>query len=257
MKRICKVCNGKFTILPSYAKRGWGNACSRVCQYILARTGKNMNCLVCNKEFYAKKADIKKGNRGKYCSRDCFINDPIKRKREKKCFICKKILLRGKHAIKNYKRFFCSKKCIGKSLIREIGIKCTKCKVKFNINPSQKSKNNYCSMKCRRLEVGKCVTCNESKIVRSSGMCKKCHTADNNIKRNYGITLFQANKYKTAGCKICGSKKRLFIDHDHKTGKFRGILCSNCNFLLGASVDSIKILKSAIKYLIPVEEVKA
>lgn len=41
----------------------------------------------------------------------------------------------------------------------------------------------------------------------------------------------------------------LSIDHDHKTGKVRGLLCARCNHLLGRAQDSIEILNSAIKYL--------
>lgn len=53
-------------------------------------------------------------------------------------------------------------------------------------------------------------------------------------------------------CAICGKhqpKKRLAIDHDHKTGKIRGLLCSNCNTALGLLKDNISIAESAVKYL--------
>ncbi len=39
------------------------------------------------------------------------------------------------------------------------------------------------------------------------------------------------------------------VDHDHKTGKTRGLLCSNCNRGLGLLKDSIQIVKNALKYL--------
>ena len=249
MKRICKKCGSGFNTLPCIVKKGWGNACSRKCQYALMSNKKTKNCLTCNKEFLARNVDVKKGNRGKYCSRQCFIKDPIKRKQEKKCFVCKKIVLRNPSNIKIGKRYFCSKKCNAKALVKEIEVSCQKCKKIYMVNPSQKSKNNYCSMKCRRLEMGKCTFCKENKIVRSSGLCKKCHTANDNTVRNYGITLPEAKKYKENGCMTCGSKDRLFIDHNHKTNKFRGILCPNCNFLLGAAKDSTIILNKAIKYL--------
>ena len=42
---------------------------------------------------------------------------------------------------------------------------------------------------------------------------------------------------------------RLHIDHDHKTGLFRGLLCYNCNAGLGNFKDNIKSLKKAINYL--------
>jgi hypothetical protein len=50
-------------------------------------------------------------------------------------------------------------------------------------------------------------------------------------------------------CEICGSVHRLSIDHCHARNQIRGLLCDNCNNLLGRSKDSISILKHAIKYL--------
>lgn len=53
-------------------------------------------------------------------------------------------------------------------------------------------------------------------------------------------------------CAICGSmrKYRLNVDHDHKTGEVRGLLCRLCNGrLLTAARDSVDILEAAIDYL--------
>jgi len=55
-------------------------------------------------------------------------------------------------------------------------------------------------------------------------------------------------------CFICGVhksqlKKELFIDHNHETGQIRGLLCSNCNFMLGNAKDNIEILQKGINYL--------
>lgn len=55
-------------------------------------------------------------------------------------------------------------------------------------------------------------------------------------------------------CRICntspsGHHNKLHVDHCHKTGKVRGLLCYNCNTLLGASRDSVSILENSIKYL--------
>jgi hypothetical protein len=58
-------------------------------------------------------------------------------------------------------------------------------------------------------------------------------------------------------CAICGSKKKLCIDHDHNCcpankscGKcIRGLLCQKCNQGLGMFQDDIQILKHAQKYL--------
>jgi hypothetical protein len=63
--------------------------------------------------------------------------------------------------------------------------------------------------------------------------------------------LFNCQKGR---CAICGIhqadlKRALCLDHDHKTGKVRGLLCYNCNFLIGNAKDNIGTLQRAIKYL--------
>ncbi len=53
-------------------------------------------------------------------------------------------------------------------------------------------------------------------------------------------------------CEICGDKqtsKRLHVDHDHSTGKFRGVLCSGCNTGLGLFQEDIGRLLKAVQYL--------
>lgn len=44
-------------------------------------------------------------------------------------------------------------------------------------------------------------------------------------------------------------RKALAVDHCHKTGKIRGLLCRRCNTALGTFKDSVVLLSSAIKYL--------
>ena len=46
-----------------------------------------------------------------------------------------------------------------------------------------------------------------------------------------------------------GNNKRLHIDHDHKTGEIRGLLCIKCNRALGLVGDNIDTLANLIKYL--------
>ncbi len=50
-------------------------------------------------------------------------------------------------------------------------------------------------------------------------------------------------------CKKVDSKKSLAIDHNHKTGKIRGLLCEGCNIGLGGFKDDILLLSQSIKYL--------
>lgn len=70
----------------------------------------------------------------------------------------------------------------------------------------------------------------------------------------YGLTEEQFKKIDTGNCAICGVhfsalRKRLHIDHDHATGKVRGMLCNKCNLGLGQFNDSVDLLKKAIGYL--------
>ena len=76
------------------------------------------------------------------------------------------------------------------------------------------------------------------------------------LNSKYGITPQEYNeklKQQNGGCAICGginkNSRRLAVDHCHKTGKNRGLLCNNCNSVLGWAGDSIGVLASAIQYL--------
>jgi len=76
------------------------------------------------------------------------------------------------------------------------------------------------------------------------------------MKRKYHITKeeFEALvKYQDNKCGICGNvldgKKEPAVDHNHKTGKIRGLLCTKCNTGIGQLNEDVTILILAIKYL--------
>lgn len=77
------------------------------------------------------------------------------------------------------------------------------------------------------------------------------------LKKHYNITLDDYNalfETQKGCCAICGEHQKYFkrsfaVDHNHETGKIRGLLCSKCNTTLGNVHDDISILENAIKYL--------
>lgn len=73
--------------------------------------------------------------------------------------------------------------------------------------------------------------------------------------REFGITEddYQTMLIQQGGlCAICGGsngERRLAVDHDHKTGKVRGLICGHCNLGIGLLQDDTSILEKAITYL--------
>lgn len=79
--------------------------------------------------------------------------------------------------------------------------------------------------------------------------------ADYSRKSKYGISKeeFSEMLLNQGGvCAICkgdNSGKTLRVDHNHVTGKIRGLLCSNCNVALGMTKEDRNILEEMIDYL--------
>jgi len=80
---------------------------------------------------------------------------------------------------------------------------------------------------------------------------------DCRFRNAYGITLEQYNEIREAQsgrCAICKRheselKRALHVDHDHATGKVRGLLCEDCNVALGRFRDDAAALFNAFTYL--------
>lgn len=97
--------------------------------------------------------------------------------------------------------------------------------------------------------------------------CKDCHNARSretrdrlygggrhyHLMRRYGVgDADVAAMIEAQGglCAICeGPLERPHVDHDHKTGKVRGILCFNCNAGLGKFQDKVEVMALAVEYL--------
>ncbi|UOF79040.1 recombination endonuclease viI [Caudoviricetes sp.] len=73
------------------------------------------------------------------------------------------------------------------------------------------------------------------------------------LKKVYGLTVDQYEKMlkKSKGkCGICKREQRLVVDHCHKTGKVRGLICNVCNAYLGWIDKDKKMLDRLRKHLI-------
>lgn len=82
------------------------------------------------------------------------------------------------------------------------------------------------------------------------------------LKKAFGIDIIEYNKLfelQNGLCKICnepekakhqsGHIKQLAVDHDHKTGKIRGLLCWICNTGIGKLKEDPKLLRKAADYI--------
>jgi hypothetical protein len=74
--------------------------------------------------------------------------------------------------------------------------------------------------------------------------------------KHYGITIEDYNRLleqQGGVCAICGrppvSKRRFHVDHNHKTGVVRGLLCSGCNTAVGGVHEDTNVLQKMIAYL--------
>jgi hypothetical protein len=109
----------------------------------------------------------------------------------------------------------------------------------------------------RKLVGTPCAKCGKPRNAQSS-YCNKCQRIvhyRNQLRRrgfidadeNTATTLLS----KQGGvCAICyGRAHRWHLDHDHQTGKVRGVLCHQCNIMLGMARDSVTILENGARYL--------
>ena len=94
-----------------------------------------------------------------------------------------------------------------------------------------------------------------------SDKCKDFGLAENYYRKVYGIgyqevlDMLEAQNNLCAICQEVGFKMHsgidspLNVDHDHNTGKVRGLLCHNCNRALGLMKDNTEWLRRSISYL--------
>ena len=107
--------------------------------------------------------------------------------------------------------------------------------------------------------------------VKKQSFCKQCKNTYNKVayqedpkyrertwrKQNINITFEEYTKLLNStnnSCEICNTHEdqlgiKLSVDHDHTTGKIRGLLCSKCNTAISFLQDDPVIIKAALNYI--------
>ena len=141
---------------------------------------------------------------------------------------------------------------------------CTKCKVSKKVTDFYKDtrRKNGITSWCRE-----CWKIQEA--IRREKLGPKGRK-NRKLKNLYGINIEQYQemlKEQNNLCAVCGNKEsmvnsksnkvqKLCVDHDHTTGKVRGLLCTACNKGLGILKDNPDIVLRGYNYLIKYEEEK-
>lgn len=97
---------------------------------------------------------------------------------------------------------------------------------------------------------------NEKAYYEANREKRRAQVRDCQYRRKYGITTLDYEEMLRAqgeACAICRSKdnkgRRFSVDHDHETGRVRGLLCFKCNTALGQFGDNVPGLNAVIDYL--------
>lgn len=215
-----------------------------------------MNCEKCGTSYESKYKGTSKEK--KFCSEKCRKSAEKKRARQR-----------------------LSNQGINPKTRKRIGLKeCLICGANFNYAPGAGARktcnNNACrdELVKRRKEGARSVArekrkaenlnrqqeCQECKsIFRSEVLSKWCSDECRELSvkwksrlRCYGISRTEYERMHSeqdGKCLICKKDQDLVVDHCHKTGAVRGLLCSKCNCGIGFLMDDIKLLESAVLYL--------
>lgn len=170
------------------------------------------SCAVCNKVKTVPFSETTY-NRGKYCSRDCFLKDH-KTIQMHPCPQCGREFLINKSRLdRGWVR--CSKKCSMDKV------------AETKLSEEQLLENQYFARMKKQFGLSREDW--QTFYDKHNGCCHICKKPETVIHQ--------------------GRIKKLDVDHCHVTGKVRGFLCTMHNALLGYAQDDIEILKAAIKYL--------
>jgi len=107
---------------------------------------------------------------------------------------------------------------------------------------------------CKQCEIKKKLT----KYHEGGGKEEQKKRSFRALMNSYGISeeIYEQERIKqNYKCLLCGADEkdqhygRLYVDHCHVTGKYRGLLCTLCNTGLGSFKDNVEVMQKAIEYL--------
>jgi hypothetical protein len=187
----------------------------------------SVNCQQCNLPFDKLKSEIDRGRLSHFCSKQCFQSFQKKsgHDQEHKKALCRQRTKQWRERL------------IAKNLPPQMeGSKqCYVCRETKDIKRFYKSKGDIDG---RRKE------CQD---------CARIQNREQYYKQNWGISVseFEQMRSNQDGCCGCCLKKydKLVLDHCHKTGKARQLVCNGCNSGIGYFNDSVEDLQKAIDYL--------
>lgn len=92
-----------------------------------------------------------------------------------------------------------------------------------------------------------------------TNICNLCKNRQKRYRKKYRMKISDYDRMlleQDGKCRVCkrpdntkSNTSYFDVDHDHSTGKVRGLLCHSCNKALGFFNDNIELLKEAINYL--------
>jgi hypothetical protein len=128
---------------------------------------------------------------------------------------------------------------------------CPKCKL---LKPAEAY---YISVAALGKRDSYCIECQKKRrVLRHHTAEGQAHEKNGSLQRRHGIDLevyFAMLVSQSGLCAICSeptsSPSGLSVDHDHRTGRIRGLLCSLCNMGIGNLRDDSVVLRRAVTYL--------